>query len=47
MDVRDLGIEQPAEPLDDAEDLDAELVGAMDGPRDGRVEGGRVAAGMR
>ena len=44
VDVGHLVIQQAAEPLDDAEDLDPGLVGPLDGAYDGRVEGGRVAA---
>jgi hypothetical protein len=44
VDVGDLGIEQAAESLDDAEQLDAGLVGPVGGPDDGGVQRRRVAA---
>ena len=45
MNVRHARVEQAVEALDEAEDLDLELVGAHDRAVDGGVERGRVAAG--
>src|SRR5262249_1259204 len=45
VDVRHARGEQAAEALDEADHLDAPLVGAGDGAAQGGVKGGRVAAG--
>jgi hypothetical protein len=46
-DVGDARVEEAVEALDEADDFDLELVGALDGAVDGGVEGGRVAAGRQ
>ena len=47
VDVRDLGVEQAAEPLDDPDHLDAVPVGLVDRPGDRGVQGRGVAAGRQ
>ncbi len=44
MDVRHARIEEAIEALDQADDLDLQLIGAHDRAVDGRVERGRIAA---
>lgn len=45
MDARDPGVEQRIESFDQADDLDAELVGANDSAVNGGVEGRGITAG--